>query len=55
MSRVTHRKGKEVSKKRRGIQEDERKPVMVRLAARWKRSNLVKLVTLRKGNHLGEA
>ena len=28
---------------------------MVRLAARWRRSNLVILMTLRKGNHLGEA
>ena len=30
-------------------------PVMARLAARWRRSNLVILVTLRKGNHPGEA
>ena len=29
--------------------------MMVRLAARWRRSNLVILVTLRKGNHPGEA
>ena len=28
---------------------------MARLAARWRRSNLVKLVALRKGNHPGEA
>ena len=28
---------------------------MARLAARWRRSNLVKLVTLKKGNHPGEA
>ena len=28
---------------------------MARLAARWRRSNLVILVTLRKGNHPGEA
>ena len=28
---------------------------MVRLAARWRRSNLVMLVTLKKGNHPGEA
>ena len=28
---------------------------MARLAARWRRSNLVKLVTLRKGSHSGEA
>ena len=28
---------------------------MARLAAQWKRSNLVILVMLRKGNHPGEA
>ena len=28
---------------------------MARLAARWRRSNLVILVTLKKGNHPGEA
>ena len=28
---------------------------MARLAAWWRRSNLVKLVTLKKGNHPGEA
>ena len=28
---------------------------MARLVARWRRSNLVILVTLRKGNHPGEA
>ena len=28
---------------------------MVRLAARWRRSNLMILVALRKGNHPGEA
>ena len=39
----------------RGIGEDERQPVMARVAARWRRSNLVKLVALRKGNHPGEA
>ena len=42
-------------KKRRRIEEDERQPVMTRLAARWRRSNLVRLVTLEKGNHPGEA
>ena len=35
--------------------ENERQPVMGRLPARWRRSNLVKLVTLRKGNHPSEA
>ena len=39
----------------RGIGEDERQPVMARLAARWRRSNLVKLIALRKENHPGEA
>ena len=38
----------------RGIGEDDRQPVMARLAARWRRSNLVRLVALRKGNHPGE-
>ena len=47
--------GKEASERRSGIGEDKRQPVMARLAARWRRSNLVKLVVLRKGNHLGEA
>ena len=28
---------------------------MARLAARWKRSNLMILITLRKGNHPGQA
>ena len=39
----------------RGLGEDERQPVMARLAARWRRSNLVTLVALKKGNHPGEA
>ena len=49
------RGGREASERRSGIGEDERQPVMARLAARWRRSNLVKLVPLRKGNHPGEA
>ena len=52
---MTRRGGREASVSSRGIGEDERQPVMARLAARWKRSNLVKLVALRKGNHPGEA
>ena len=28
---------------------------MARIAARWKRYNLMKLVTLKKGNHQGES
>ena len=52
---MTRRGGKDASERRSGIGEDERQPVMARLAARWKRSNSVMLVTLRKGNHPGEA
>ena len=52
---MTRRGGKETSERRRVIGQDERQPVMVRLAARWRRSNLVILVALRKGNHPGEA
>ena len=47
--------GKEASERRSGIGEDERQPVMARLAARCRRSNLVEMVALRKGNHPGEA
>ena len=53
--RVTRRGGREASVSSRGIGDDERQPVMARLAARWRRSNLVILVALRKGNHSGEA
>ena len=52
---MTRRGGKEASKRKSGTGEDERQPVMARLAARWRRSNLMILVTLRKGNHPGEA
>ena len=52
---MTRRESKEASERSRGIGEDERQPVMARLAVRWRRSNLVKLVALRKGNHPGEA
>ena len=52
---MTRRGGREASVSSREIGEDERQPVMARLAARWRRSNLVILVTLRKGNHPGEA
>ena len=38
----------------RAIGEDERQPVMARLAAQWRRSNLVKLVKLKKENRPGE-
>ena len=52
---MTRRGGKETSERRSGIGEDERQPEMARIAARWRRSNLVVLVALRKGNHPGEA
>ena len=52
---MTRREGKEATVSRREIGEDERQPVMARLAARWRRSNLVRSVRLRKGNHSGEA
>ena len=50
---MTRRGGREVSE-RSGIGEDDRQPEMARLAARWRRSNLVILITLKKGNHPGE-
>ena len=52
---MTRRGGREASMSSRGIGEDERQPVMARLAARWRRFNLVILVALRKGNRPGEA
>ena len=52
---MTRGGGREASERQRGIGEDERQPVMARLAARWRRSNLVILIALRKGNHSGEA
>ena len=53
--RVTRKGGKEASERRNGIGDDERQPVMARLAARWRRSNLVILETLKNGNQPGEA
>ena len=52
---MTRGEGKEALEERSRIGEHERQPVMARLAARWRRSNLVELVALRKGNHPGEA
>ena len=52
---MTCRGDREASKRRSGIGEDERQPEMARLVTRWRRSNLVILVTLKKGNHPGEA
>ena len=51
---MTRRGGKQASVSSKEIGKDERQPVMARLAARWRPSNLVKLVALRKGNHPGE-
>ena len=51
---MTHRGGREASVSSRGIGDDERQPVMVRLAARWRCFNFVELVAIRKGNHSGE-
>ena len=51
---MTHRGGKEASE-RSEIEEDERQLMITRLAAWWRRSNLVILVALTKGNHPGEA
>ena len=52
---MTRRGDKEASERRSGIGEDERQMVMARLDARWRRSNLMELVALRKKNHGGEA
>ena len=52
---MTRREGEEASERKSGIGEDERQPVMARLATQWRRSNLVILVTLTKGNYPGEA
>ena len=52
---MTRRGGREASVSSKGIGDDERQPVMARLAAWWRRSNLVRLIALRKGNHPGEA
>ena len=52
---MTRKGGKEASERRSDIGEDERQPVVARLAARLRRSNSVRLVALSKGNHPGEA
>ena len=51
---MTRSGGREALKRSR-IRQDERQLVMVQLATQWRRSNLVILVMLRKGNHSGEA
>ena len=43
---MARRGGKETSERGCGIGEYERQPVMVQLAAQWRRSNLVKLVII---------
>ena len=52
---MNRRGGKEASERRSGIGEDERQPVMAQLAARWRRSSLVIMVTLNTENNPGEA
>ena len=52
---MTCRGGKEASERRSGIEKDERKSEMARLTAWQRHFDLVILVMLRKGNHLGEA
>ena len=52
---MTRRRQREASERKSGIGKDERQPVMARLAARFKRSNLMILVTFKEGNHPGEA
>ena len=52
---MTRRVSGDVLQRRSKIRKDERQPVMAGPAAWWRRSNLVLLVALRKGNHPGEA
>ena len=52
---MTRRGSKEASESIKGIGDNERQPVMARQDAQWRRSNLMILVALRKGNHLSEA
>ena len=52
---MTRRVGLDASEKRGGIERDDRQPMMALLAARKRRSNLVILVTFRKGYHPEEA
>ena len=52
---MTRRGDKEVSESRSRTGENERQPMMARLAAWWRRSNMVILATLEKENHPSEA
>ena len=49
---VVRRGDRVPSERRSGKGDDERQPVIAKPAARLRRYNLVKLGTLRKGNHL---
>ena len=52
---MTRRRGREALGRRSGIGEDKRQQEMARLAVRWRRSNLLTLVTLKDGNYVGKA
>ena len=52
---MTRRGDRDASERRSGLGEDEKQPVKPRPRARWRRSNLVILVTFGKGNHRGKA
>ena len=54
MSQGDRRGGKEASEKMSGIGEDEKQPVMARLAAQWRCSSLVKFIVLGNRDHPGE-
>ena len=47
--------GRYISERNSGKRENERQFLMARLAAQCRHTNVIKLVTLRKGNHPGEA
>ena len=55
MSQGDLKRGKQTSEKRSGMEEDERQPVMARLAAWFRRSDSVILVMFKRGNHPGKA
>ena len=48
---MTRRGGREALERRRGIGKDKGQSEMAPLATQWRRSNLVKLLTHKKGNH----
>ena len=52
---MTRRVGREASERRSGIVEEERETEIARPAARWRCSNLVMLITLKKENYPCEA